>query len=115
MLRTIRRGVFETNSSSTHSLTMVAKDEYESWRQGDFLINTNDNNLISREDAINNLKKSYKHIDFDDEETVKDYLRDNEYLTYDEYFDDEYLEGYSQDYTSKNGDEIVGFGKYGHD
>lgn len=29
MKRQIRRGVYETNSSSTHSLTMCSKEEFE--------------------------------------------------------------------------------------
>lgn len=35
MKKQIRRGVFETNSSSVHSLTMCSSDEYEKmgkWR-----------------------------------------------------------------------------------
>ena len=28
----IRRGVFETNSSSVHSLTMVSEEEYDNWK-----------------------------------------------------------------------------------
>ena len=31
MKRQIRRGVFETNSSSTHSLTMCSEEEFEAW------------------------------------------------------------------------------------
>lgn len=31
MKKQIRRGVFETNSSSCHSLTMCSEKEYEKW------------------------------------------------------------------------------------
>ncbi len=34
MKRQIRRGVFETNSSSTHSLTMCSKKEYDEFEKG---------------------------------------------------------------------------------
>lgn len=34
-MKTIRIGTFETNSSSTHSLTMCMKDEYEAWTRGE--------------------------------------------------------------------------------
>lgn len=31
----IRRNVFETNSSSTHSITMCPKEEFEKWKKGE--------------------------------------------------------------------------------
>lgn len=31
----IRHNVFETNSSSTHSITMCTKDQYEQWKNGE--------------------------------------------------------------------------------
>lgn len=37
MKRQIRRGVFETNSSSTHSLTMCSEEEFEKWKNGEIL------------------------------------------------------------------------------
>jgi len=37
MKRQIRRGVFETNSSSTHSLTMCSEEEFEQWKNGELL------------------------------------------------------------------------------
>ena len=35
MKRQIRRGVFETNSSSTHSITMCMKSDYDRWSNGE--------------------------------------------------------------------------------
>lgn len=35
MKETIRRGLFETNSSSVHSIVMCNSDEYNKWRNGD--------------------------------------------------------------------------------
>ena len=35
MKRQIRKGVFETNSSSTHSLVMCLKSDYDKWEHGD--------------------------------------------------------------------------------
>jgi hypothetical protein len=37
MKRIIRIGVFETNSSSTHSLTIVDKEEFDAWQRGEVL------------------------------------------------------------------------------
>lgn len=33
-MKIIREGVFETNSSSTHSITMCMKSDYEKWKDG---------------------------------------------------------------------------------
>lgn len=33
----IRRGVFETNSSSVHSLVMCTDDDYYKWKKGEIL------------------------------------------------------------------------------
>ena len=33
----MRRGVFETNSSSTHSLTICTEEEFEKWQNGELL------------------------------------------------------------------------------
>lgn len=32
-MRQVRRMTFETNSSSTHSLTMCTKEEYDNWKK----------------------------------------------------------------------------------
>ena len=34
-MRQIRRGTFETNSSSTHSLTMCSGSDYDAWERGE--------------------------------------------------------------------------------
>ena len=33
----VRRDTFETNSSSTHTITIVSKEEYEGWGEGRYL------------------------------------------------------------------------------
>ena len=35
MILQVRQGVFETNSSSTHTLTICTKEDYEDWKHGD--------------------------------------------------------------------------------
>lgn len=119
MKRSIRRGVFETNSSSTHSMTIVSGEEYDKWRnEGLFL---SGNKIITREEAIEELKndewfkKYHADFDFSDEDAVDEILRDSEYYTYNQYYNDEYLEFFSRRHTTKSGDEIVAFGKYGYD
>ena len=40
MKRQIRKGVFETNSSSTHSLVMCLKSDFDRWNNGEVLLFT---------------------------------------------------------------------------
>ena len=61
MKKQIRRGVFETNSSSVHSLTMCSSDEYEKWENGELLYWEDKDKFVSREEVIKELqeKKSW--------------------------------------------------------
>ena len=56
MLRVIRKGVFETNSSSTHSITMCSKEDYDKWERGEMFYS--DGGLVSKEEAIEELKNN---------------------------------------------------------
>lgn len=89
----IRNCVFETNSSSTHSLNICTQEEWDNWVSGKLLYNEYDEKFT---DKVSNNE-------------------DKDYLTFDSYWDDEYLETYKVCYTSKSGDKIVIFGKYGYD
>lgn len=95
----IREGIFETNSSSIHSICICTEDEYEAWRRGETLFNRwcyGDNQFVPNTEEYRN-----------DEE--------GQYVTCEEYWDDEYLEPFKEEYVSPSGDRIVAFGKYGWD
>ena len=136
MKRQIRRGVFETNSSSTHSLTMCSEEEFEAWKRGDLLFKEWDGKFVSAtdvSDACKDMAKdNYEHYkteyqkdwsDLSDSAKQKyyaQYAKDNGYIdedakTYKEYMENCYLETFVQRYTSKSGDKIVAFGEYGYD
>ena len=129
MKRQIRKGVFETNSSSTHSLVMCLKSDYDRWENGEVLLFTGSgwcypddnapqkNHFYTKEQAIE-FEKSSKYppaddMDWDSEE-AEGYLMNNEWYTYDSY-DDNYLEGFFDTYTTPSGEEIIAFGQYGYD
>ena len=47
MKQVVRTGVFETNSSSTHSLTIASKEDYEAWKRGDLLFEKYNQKFVS--------------------------------------------------------------------
>jgi len=113
MIRVIRRGVFETNSSSTHSISIVSKEDYDKWNKGELLLN--DDEFVTVEDAIKEIKRDDPEFNPNNEDEVSKAFRDYDYQTSEEYQEDEYLETYTRNFTTKNGDKIVAFGKYGTD
>lgn len=52
MKRQIRIGVFETNSSSTHSITIVDESEYTAWINGEVLYNQDTEKFLPVDEAI---------------------------------------------------------------
>ena len=132
MKRQIRRGVYETNSSSVHSLTMCMESDYDRWEKDNLYLFTgsgwcypNDNkpeknHFYTREEAIE-FEKTDKYIrkdnDWSNEEEVNEILHENKFYDY-EYFWNEYCENYEtfeETTITPNGERVVAFGYYGHD
>ena len=89
MLRKIRRGVFETNSSSVHTLTIVSKEEFEKFKSGEL-------RKIWRDGLVDS-----SNDNFEDGESFEDYGDGYEY--------------FEQEYATKTGETVVAFGYYGND
>lgn len=123
MKRQIRRGVYETNSSSVHSITMCTGEEYSKWENNEILYWEEEDKFGTREEIIEELKVRrwysgklcYPDTNWEDEDEVNDIFSDEQIKTYEEFFDDEWYETYSDIYTTPNGEEVVAFGYYGHD
>ena len=100
-MRQIRRNVFETNSSSTHSITMCMKSEFDKWVKGELVWSRWGDELV---EITPKVKASMDEGDRD-------------YLTYDQFNDWDYLEyeTFKETYTTPNGEKIVSFGYYGYD
>lgn len=115
MKRQIRRGVFETNSSSTHSITMCSGEEYDKWCSGNLLFWVGKKKFGTKEDIIEELKEltrwdnslMYPDVNWDDDSVVADIFDSEEIQTSDEFFDDEYLETFEETYHTSNGEEVV--------
>jgi hypothetical protein len=101
MRRQIRRGVFETNSSSTHSITMCTSSDYDKWKKGELVWDRWNCQLVPITDKI--------------KEEMKD--KYSEYLTYDQFYDWNYIdfETFTNSYVTPSGEKVVAFGYYGYD
>lgn len=124
MKKQIRRGVFETNSSSVHSLTMCLLDDYSRWEKGELYFHKYDEVFKTREEIIDELKKAtrwdsdelrYPNVDWDDEDEVNDIIYHNNYLTEEEYFGNYDIDTFYDIYITPNGEKVVAFGYYGYD
>ena len=126
-MKQIRRGVFETNSSSTHSLTMCMKEDYDKWVNGEVYLNEGgwcsyskykDKQFVTKEEAIDIIVNNTYHHDADlttmNNDELEEYFRDNEIYTCDSY-GNEYLENFEAEFTTPNGGTVVSFGQYGYD
>lgn len=131
MKKQIRRGTFETNSSSIHAIVMCMESDYDKWKKGELLLYTGwgygyaennepkENHFYTRDEAISFYKTSRynDNVDWDNEQKVNEILTDKEFLTYD-YFWNKYCENY-EDYeetlTTPNGENVIAFGYYGYE
>ena len=122
-MKQVRYGVFETNSSSTHSLTMMMKSDYERWENENlYLFNGYTygwdfnkpvtNALYTREEAIEFVKNS-KYYDPVDE-ISDEYLKEFDFISWDDE-GNEYLESFYEEFTTPSGETVVAFGEYGND
>lgn len=135
-MRQIRKNVFETNSSSTHSLTMCTKEEYDNWKNGKLLFDSYYKKFVpsleltkvdfeEAEDNYESNKQKYQKnwnqlTKEEQEEYTLEYIKENksmdEIVTYPEWLDrNNYLYTFYKEYTTKNNERIVAFGAYGYD
>lgn len=89
MKRQIRNGVFETNSSIVHTLTICTKKEFDEWKNGELLFDSDNEEFVT--------------LAYDKD--LVGYVQ-----TYDEFYNDFDYGMTVKEYTTKSGDEIVSFG-----
>lgn len=130
----IRRNVFETNSSSTHSLTMCNKTDYDKWVNGEVWLNRFTSykkkkyncftTFIDKDKALELYKIAINEGDF----AFKEAETSGNLLSFiDEVFEDnlfsidkynEYVENFEEfedSYIAENGETVIAFGYYGQD
>lgn len=118
-----RRGVFETNSSMTHSITMCMKSEYDRWESEELWMLVepgyacDDNAPLLMNDAEmrqwlgSRLDKEY--YDLGDDDVLTDWAKTYGYYKW-ENTPCEFI-WFQDEYTTPAGETIVAFGWYGHD
>lgn len=118
----VRRGVFETNSSSTHSLTMCSESDYDKWKKGDLLFDDWNGELITKEEykkIYEEEKRKYlEKYSNETEEDFEDYYNDDkQYYNFDEFWNkyDYDYETFLDNYITPSGEKIIAFGYYGYD
>lgn len=99
----VRRGVFETNSSSVHSITMCSASDFDNWRTGGLVFDRWNSCLTYVTEQIANIMSDEKN---DRYYTFKDFFSDYEKMEF-ETFEDSFM--------TKSGEKVVAFGYYGHD
>lgn len=128
-MKTIRQGCFETNSSSTHSITLCMESEFEKWKNGELYWNRWNEKLVPKEEVEKEFVKVReefiaKHPSFDanDEEwqeELEEYINEDgkTYYSYEDFNDYEYIEyeTYEDSFKTPNGETVVAFGFYGND
>jgi len=108
----IRRNVFETNSSSTHSLTVCEDDVYQRLLNKEAFVDSGGN--IYEKQEVADLIKKYKVHEMSLDEALKElciYTLEDFLESEDNYS----VEGYEDTYTTKSGEVIHIFGVYGRD
>lgn len=103
----IRAALFETNSSSTHSLVVMTKEQYRAWSQDEynFILVRNDK-FIKPEDikkiyTFDRIKELYKeaHTRSDKEPSERDYIEWAKWSGYLPFNNYESIEGEFEDYV----------------
>lgn len=118
MRQTVRNKVFETNSSSIHTLTIIDKDTYDKFESGELWFCRDNEELVSKKDILNmpdfkNDCPNYNKLSKKDKEkALNDFIEnnvDNDYSllsTYD-WVDIKYIDCYD-----KNGNPMIAVGIY---
>lgn len=111
----IRRGVFETNSSSTHSIAILTEEENQQWLKGDILRYRWSDEFITKEEyakKFEGLKQQYSKennipIEDVDDYDVQEYFCDDIAYNFEDYDDVMELESDVTKYTTKNGERLI--------
>lgn len=127
----IRQGVFETNSSSVHTMTICSKEDYNKWVSGEVLMLNPDyykgNKGMKQfltEDEVKKIDLNYPYINCSSDYSEK-YFYSNKgeqlyidsipYITFTQYISSISYEFYSyKEEKNINGTDVIVFGYHGY-
>ena len=124
-MKVIRLSVFETNSSSTHSMSILSEEEFSKWQNGELLKLKWEDEFVSKEDndkIIQALKEKYakeykvdvEDIEIEDLEEI-DEMGEKIPMNFEDYDDWMDLERDINYYTTKSGEKLVIVCWFGND
>lgn len=134
----IRKGTFETNSSSTHSMVIGLDSDFEKWANGElffigdcYCLRKQDKNFVTKEELIDLIKAKQEELKAKNasytyfkgfkgtfDEADLGILRDEKvFVTLDQYCEckDEYFESDESSYTTPSGEKVRVLAYYGYD
>ena len=121
-MKKVRNNVFETNSSSTHSITMCMESEFLKWKNGEMYWNRWNDELVPKETVEEEFLKENTGVSKEDpdfKDKLEEYLNDDDktYYTYEEFNDYDYIEyeTFESTYETPQGEKVVSFGYYGQE
>ena len=113
----IRHNLFETNSSSVHSMTLLSKDEMDAFDKGELYIDFWGNNLYTKDEANNLIIercKKYNMTPPSSEEEWDEAFADEGIYDVQRFDNIEYYETFCDCYD-KNGQTLYAIGYTGYD
>lgn len=119
-MKAVRLGVFETNSSSTHSLALCMKSQYEDWKAGKVYLYSpygKEIEFLTEDEAkakvTDDIPDGYTWETWEESNKIE-CLKESDIWTYEEWCDaheDSY--DFEQEYTTPGKETVIAFGYYG--
>lgn len=108
---------------------MCSKNDYDLWKSGKVYLNDGwwsksnqsqykNNKFITRDEAIDIIECDGANTEYDNEyyDNFDEYIsKEYEIYSFNEYFNNVYLEDFYDSYTTGTGETVVAFGLYGSD
>ena len=103
-MKTIRYGTFETNSSSTHALVILSKEDYKAWQNNKKTLNLHSGQV---QDLTDEDKKIVRNedgsVDYDGQHFESDYY----YVIDDDNASAEYIESFAEVEQKELGNNVI--------
>ena len=99
----VRENIFETNSSSTHALSMYMKKDWDAYEKGEKVINKYE---LTLHDSVEAGMKENKYSEEEDFLTAEEM---------EEYVEERGFESFEDEIQTPSGETVIAYGYYGWD